>query len=890
MVRIAAVIILLVLFPLWSFGQQLLNKKVDFIANGISLEESLFQLMDQSGVSLSFSNEIIPEKTIRAEFQQQPLRRVLRVLFEDTNLKFRTVGQQVLIFEEIPPLPPKRFTISGYLVDEATQERLIGATVVDQSSKLGTATNQYGFFSLSLPQGSTKLSLSFIGYEPLTVTIDLSSDQVVTLSLKSNLILQTIEVVGRSSDLNDNIEGGIANYLDPKLTELLPGLGGEADLLRTAYLLPGVQTGTDGIGGMFVRGGGAGQNLVLIDDVPVYNIYHAAGLLSVFNTHAVRSAKLLKGGFPARYGGRLSSVLDIRTKDGNARDWSAQADIGMLTGRFSAEGPVWKDKSSVFVSGRLSYLDWYFNPISEQWKENRGENGATSYQYYDLNAKINYTFSKNDRIYLSFYSGKDKYENYGQFGNTISLLDLTRDEIIFFRSEQAYKEALTWGNTVSSLRWNHLFGNKLFANLTLTYSKLAVEINYKETDRLLRFEPAAELFDLLNVGQFYSGIDDIGGKLDFDFVPSPRHYVRFGMGATRRSFFPGALSFSGISEEINIEGSVVNDPIYSNEKFFYLEDEMNFGDRWLINAGLRLEVLDVQSKNYSVLQPRLFVSYKASENISFSASLSRMSQFLHLLSRSGIALPTDLWVSATAKIGPQKAWQGTLGSDFQLGNGMNLSVEGYYKKLDNLINYTEGANVLSNWEENITIGEGFAYGTELLLSRRMGATTGWIGYTLSWVDRQFDLINGGRPYPFKFDRRHDFKIVLNHRVNKWCNLSANWVLSSGFAFSLPFERYIFQDPGSPQDPVIIEDFDAINKYRMPYYHRLDVGAHFTFKGEKIEQQLHLGVYNVYNRQNPLYYNLRTNIINRNNALEVVKQFVEAPLLPILPSVSYTVKF
>jgi outer membrane receptor for ferrienterochelin and colicin len=873
-----------------AFGQRLLDQRVSLTAEGVTLETALYQLIDEQAINISFSNDILPNKTVSIQVQNLPLKLVLQQLFVGTDLNFREVGQQVLIFRAPKNKPRRTFTISGFLSAEESQERLIGATIYDQTSGKGTVTNEFGFFSLSVPEGSIELSFSFLGYTPQYRQIQLDSSRTLNVSLPSNVMLEEVEVVGRAL-WSDNAQTGISTHtLDPKMVDELPGLGGEADLLRAAYLLPGVQTGTDGVGGMFVRGGGPGQNLVLIDDVPVYNMYHAAGMLSVFNTQAVRSAKLLKGGFPARYGGRASSVLDIRTKDGNAREWSAQAEAGLLTGRFSAEGPIIKDKSSIFISGRLSYLDWYFKPISERWKAEQGEQGATSYRYYDINAKINYSFSDTDRLYLSFYRGSDRYANDGQFGNTISLLDLSRDEIIFFRSEQAYSEALTWGNTVTSLRWNHVFGNKLFANATFTYSKLAVDIDYRETDRLVRIDPATELFDLINVGQFFSGIEDFGAKIDFDFVPSPNHYIRFGVGTTRRSFVPGALSFSGVNENVDFEGNITNDPIRATENFLYVEDEMTFGDRWLINAGLRLENLRVERRNYSILQPRLFASYAINDRISLKASASSMAQFLHLLSQSGIALPTDLWVSATGQIGPQEAWQFEVGNVYDLGKGFSLTLEGYYKKMDNLITYTEGANILNNWEDNVTQGQGTAYGAEVLLQRQAGKTTGWLGYTLSWVNRQFDLVNLGRPYPFKFDRRHDVKLVLNHKLTDWCTLTGNWVFSTGFAFSLPFERYIFQEPGSPQDPVVIEDFDAINKYRMPFYHRLDLAAQFKWKNRAGEQQLHLGVYNLYNRRNPLYYNLRTEFVNRNNAIEVVKQFVEVPLLPILPSVRYAIKF
>lgn len=877
-----------------AFAQDPLEQKVNLVLKNATLEEALYQLSGQAGITLSFSNDILPKKNITLRLRRYRLSEALNILLRDTPLRYRAINSSIVALYKIDtPKTPAilRFTLSGFLEDAQSGEPLIGANVYVEGSQRGAITNEYGFFSLTLPAGEADIQFSYTGYESQNQRIALQSNQQLNIALKGLVALPEVVVVANDSSEKARRLAWSDEILSIAEVQTLPALGGESDLIRTTHLLPGVQTGTDGVGGIHVRGGNPGQNLILIDGVPVYNISHAAGVFSIFNTSAVRSARLVKGGFPARYGGMLSSVLDVRTKEGNKKHLAGAAEVGALSGRLSLEGPIEKDKSSFFISGRWSFLDWYIQPISEQQKRARREQGSNGYNFYDLNAKLNFTLSDADRIYLSYYQGSDEYDNYGRRSDRLTLQaqDGESEDYLF---DQSYSEGLDWGNKVAALRWNHVFSSRLFANTTLTYSNLSVGVNYAASDSLRIASNNQVLFRSFDFGRYRSGIEDVGAKIDFDLIPSTRHYFRFGMGVTRHQFRPGVLfyndSASGIPDSAETTG---NTAIDATEYAFYLEDEYNISNRFMLNAGLRIAGFSVRNRNYHSAEPRLSVYWQALSKLSFKSSFSFSKQYLHLLSNSDIGLPTDLWAPATARVKPQSAWQTELGFDYVPNQHINLSVEGYYKKMENLLSFSEGAFFLNDWERNVTVGEGLSYGLEALLNWRYGKTKGWISYSLSWTDRQFEKVNLGQRYPFKFDRRHDLKIVLTHRLNSWCELSADWVYSSGFAYSLPLLQYRIEIPGViPPPPVEVLDYGSKNKYRMPYYHRLDIGVNFYYRTGKLEHTANVGVYNLYDRRNPLYYSLRTKYINENNDLRPVKEFVQVWLIPILPSVNYSIKF
>lgn len=867
-----------------GIAQTVTEQKISLSHQNQTIETILFSLIDDANIPLSFSSEILPNKKVTIEVKNETITVILDKLLQGTTIDYNFIANQIVLFKK---KPRRKFTISGFLEDAETGERLIGASVFDRISYTGTTSNEYGFYSLTLPAGETEIGFSYLGYQSQLRQVNLRSDYTIHLALKSSVTLTEVLVISNDSLTEGSDRGASTHSINVSDIEHLPTLVGESDLIRTTQLFPGVQTGTDGVGGVYVRGGNASHNLIMIDGVPVYNVAHAAGIFSIFNTSAVRSAKLLKGGFPARYGGRLSSVLDVRTKEGNKKELKGRLDVGLVTSRLTLEGPIEKDKSSYFISGRLSYLDWYLKPYTMGLKEDNGEIGFTSYNFYDLNAKINYALSEKDRIYLSFYGGGDDFLDHGSSFNNFSIQ--TNEGVQLYRYKGSRSDAINWGNKVGAFRWNHLFGKKLFANATATYSRLDVNLNYLNSDSLKLLDTGDLELGLLDVGRYQSSIEDIGGKIDFDWIPSTAHYFRFGAEFTRHLFKPGALVYDESSADANDGGEISNAPINSSEYVVYVEDEMNVNAALTLNLGLRATNLNVHGQNYFSFQPRASLYWQANANLGFKASYSEMTQYLHLLSNSRIGLPTDLWVPSTHNIKPQQSWQVVGGVDLKLGKAYHLSLEGYYKDMDNLLSYSEGAIFLNDWEENVTSGEGRAYGMEMFLQKTKGKTTGWLAYSLSWSDRQFENINFGRRFPFRYDRRHDLKLAVRHEFNTWFEMTANWVLSSGFMFNLPISKYYFPiSDGSEVVPVI--DYEEKNNRRMPIYHRLDIGFNFRINGPRIKHKISVGAYNLYNRSNPLYYDLKTTYLNENNRIVEEKQRVGVFLFPILPSLNYSLKF
>lgn len=870
-------------------AQYALEQRVSIRIKNAPLEAALLTLIQETGAHLSFANDLLPNKQVSLKSKKQPLATVLDALLRNTGIAYREIGDQIVLYRSyLPPTPSKKYTISGFIEDAENGEKLIAASVMDRRSGKGVETNEYGFFSITVPAGSVRLSVYYLGYEPIEQEVLLESNQQLRFALKTSLTLPLVEIFATDST-NNNLKSGLTtNTFSAADIEQLPSLGGEPDLIRAAHLLPGIQTGADGIGGIHVRGGNPEHNLVLIDGVPVYNVVHAAGLFSVFNTDAIRSAQLLKGGFPARYGGRLSSVLDIHTKEGNLKQLSGQVEAGLLTLRASLEGPIVKDKSSFFVSARHSFLNWYLNPLSAAEKAKQGETGETGYRFYDINAKLNYAFSDKDKVYLSFYRGSDYFRNEGARSDDIHIYRNYNEDTLNYRFDQWYGETLRWGNTVAAFRWNHLFSDKLFANTTLTYSRLWTDIYYGTVDSVVFLNHGNTIIKDFEHGRYLSSIEDVGARIDFDYLWTPSHTLRFGANATQHRFNPGALAYDESTEHLRDDETLQgNDPIASREYVAYAESNLTPGTRWSINVGLHAALLELKDTNYFSLQPRFSAYWRATERLGFRATAGQMTQFLHLLSNSNIGLPTDLWVPATSKIPPQRAWQASAGIDYTF-KGFELGVEGYYKKMTDLLSFSEGAFFLNSWENNVTTGNGRAYGVEFLLRKPAGNTTGWIAYTLSWADRQYERINLGARYPFRYDRRHDFKIVLQHKFNKWISLNANWLLSSGSAYSFPVSEYLYTLPNGT--PITVTNYGSKNIFRMPLYHRLDASARLTFQTKKLFHDINVGVYNAYNRKNPLYYDFRTNFVTVGEELKETKKVVQVWLLPILPSVSYAIRF
>ncbi len=768
----------------------------------------------------------------------------------------------------------QQYTISGYVEDAATGEKLIAANVYDSKTLKGTVTNNYGFFSLTLPKGEIELIGSYVGYKDEKLDFELTENKVINFVLNPDNALDEVVVVSKKNAPIEKRSQMSQIQVNVQDIERIPSLLGEVDLIKALQLLPGVQGGTEGLNGMYVRGGSPDQNLIILDGVPVYNVSHLFGFLSVFNTDAIKNVTLTKGGFPARYGGRLSSVLEINMKEGNDKEYHGEGSIGILSSRLTFEGPIIKNKSSFLISGRRNYIDLLARPLIKSAAKDSGENIDFSAYFYDLNMKLNYKLNENNTLFLSTYLGSDK------FGSTIEDKGYNGND--YYKS----KGGIDWGNVISAFRWNKVINSKLFANTTITYSRFNFNFEAGEEDY---YNGTLNSFD----AHYKSGIYDWGFKTDFDYAPNPNHAVKFGIGDTYHTYNPGAITIKGIDQSEIEEFFKKQKSMFSHELAAYVEDDITLG-ALKANVGLHFSGFKVENSFYTSLQPRIGMRYLLSDKLSFKASYASMTQYINLLTNESLGLPTDLWVPSTGRIKPQKSWQVAIGGASTLKKGIEASVEVYYKEMNDVISYKEGANFLNqleSWENKITQGFGQTYGSEFLLEKKHGKTTGWLGYTLSWNNRQFDDINFGKIYPYKFDRRHDFEIVASHKLSEKVILNGTWVYGTGNAITLPEAIYDTYNENNNFYGYYYSSVDLYgekNSYRMPAYHRLDVGIEFIKKKKWGERAWNLSIYNAYNHRNPFFIYLGENY--DDNSHTSTKAFKQISIIPILPSFSYRFKF
>jgi outer membrane cobalamin receptor len=778
----------------------------------------------------------------------------------------------------------QRHTISGYATDSKTGEKLISANVYNAKTLQGTVSNIYGFFSLTLTADTVLLTVSYVGYKPEVQKFYLGADTTMNFSLSSQTQLDEIVVsAARKESVVEKTQMS-SNVVQMKMVKNLPVILGEIDLLKIIQLLPGVQSGTEGTSGFYVRGGGPDQNLILLDGVPVYNVNHLFGFFSVFNAEAINSATLIKGGFPARYGGRLSSVLDVRMKEGNIKEFKGDVSIGLISSRATLEGPIIKDKCSFIVSARRTYLDVLAQPLI--WMANSAANSASGgnnkvtagYYFYDLNAKINYKFSDRNRLFLSAYTGDDQAymtDKYSYEGSSNGVDYVTNSSSTKFR--------LKWGNITTSLRWNYMFSNKLFSNTTLTYSRyrFSTGMGFEErVDDILSGESKFE---------YISGIYDAGSKIDFDYMPSPNHYVRFGLNYTNHQFNPGVTLFQNqYNGSAGIDTTLGNKAVFANEINLYGEDDFEIGSRLKMNAGLHFSNMYLEKTDYHSLEPRISGRYLISPKLSAKAAFSTMNQYLHLLSNSSIGLPTDLWLPVTDSIKPQNSKQYAAGMAYSLTDQVDISIEGFYKEMENLIEYKEGANFLSlndDWQQKVEIGKGNSYGLEFLVEKTEGKLTGWVGYTISYAYRTFPNINNGKQFPYKYDRRHDVSVVLTYKVSDRVDYGMTWVYGTGNAVTLvtdKFEKVTNNNYGYNWEQ-LVGSYNNRNGFRMPSYHRLDLGVNLHKQKKRGMQTWSWGVYNAYNRLNPF-------MLYVEDHGDKPSKLIQLSLFPIIPSFSYRFEF
>ncbi len=779
----------------------------------------------------------------------------------------------------------QKYTINGYVQDADSGEKLLGVNIFDIKSKSGATTNTYGFYSLTLPKDSVYIAFSYVGYQTKYIGIYLDKDITLNIDLGSAVDLEEVVVVAEELERIEENTRMSTVTVPIETIKKIPALLGEVDVLKALQLLPGVQSGGEGQSGLYVRGGSPDQNLILLDGVPVYNASHLFGFFSVFNADAIKDVSLTKGGFPARYGGRLSSVIEINMKEGDSKEWHGTASIGLIASKLTLEGPLIKDKTSLIVSARRTYIDAIARPIIKKSFESPdgSSEGIAGYFFYDVNAKINHKFSDKDRLYLSLYTGRDrfyfreKYKDTFEDGNSTSTTSV----------------GLGWGNITSALRWNHLWSNKLFSNTTLTFSRY--DFDTSAGDEYEGIENSIEFKENFNLN-YLSGIDDFGAKIDFDYVPNPNHYIRFGANATHHVFNPGEFKldivFEGLFETDPLDTLLGQEVVSAQEYAVYIEDDFKIGESFKANVGVHFSAFDVGSKFYSSIQPRVSLRYLLPGKVALKASYANMRQYVQLLTNEGLGLPTDLWLPTTDRIKPQDSWQAAIGIAKTFKDDYEFSLEGYYKEMTNLISYKEGASLfeLTDWQDRVTQGDGTSYGAELLIQKKRGRLSGWIGYTLSWALRQFDDLNFGKEFPFKYDRRHDLSIVATYKINDRINVAGTFVYGTGNAVTLANSIYRGTYPSSLEGLGLggfnfsqqLEYYNDRNNFRMKSYTRADVGVNFSKQKKRFKRTFSLGAYNVTNRKNPFFLYVDNDNSSSNND-RVLKQ---VSLFPIIPYVGW----
>jgi hypothetical protein len=776
----------------------------------------------------------------------------------------------LLLSLSISVMAQKKLTISGYLKDASSGEDLIGASVFIKETMKGTTANTYGFFSFSLDPGEYTLVASYVGFDTYEQKISLTEDVRININLTPTAIeMEGVTVTGEKSTNTESTEMGRAT-IDIEKVKSLPAFMGEADPMKTIQLLPGVLAAGEGNSGFYVRGGGPDQNLILLDEAVVYNASHLFGFFSVFNADAVKNIELYKGTMPSNFGGRLASVVDVTMKDGNNQKFEVDGGVGLIASRLTVQGPIKKNKASFLVSGRRTYIDVVSRPLIKESSPFKG----SGYYFYDLNAKLNYKFSDKDRVYLSGYLGKDKF---------------------YFNDREAGFEAeIPWGNATATARWNHLYSDKLFSNLSLIYSKYDFS-----------FGAIQDQFEF----KLFSGIQDYNAKLDYHWFPANRHKVKFGANYVYHTFIPSNATARSGEVTFNT-GDIVK--LFGHEGAVYFSDDFDVTEKFRLNVGARYSGFahmgpftrylkdpttgqnsdtivynrgDVV-KFYHGIEPRISMRYAINKTSSVKAAYTHNLQYIHLASLSTVSLPTDVWVPVTDRTKPQ------IGDQYSVGYFKNFkqdmyeaSVEVYYKTMKNQVEYREGAqpddDVRDNIDNNFVFGKGWSYGAEFFLKKRHGDFNGWIGYTLAWTKRQFDDINLGEVFYAKFDRRNDVSVALTYDYKKW-TFGLVFIYATGNAITLPNSWYII-------DNTITYEYAARNSIRMIPYHRLDLSATYHFKKrEKFSSELNISVYNVYSRLNPYFLYINTEGDPYNGSLTIKAKQVS--LFPILPSVTYNFKF
>ena len=745
-------------------------------------------------------------------------------------------------------LSEEKYSISGIVSDDTSKEAVISATVALYTDSIinkdnfvkGAYSNKFGFYSLpNISSGTYYLAVSSVGYKIKLTKLTVANDD-----LRKNIQLESISVMTEevtvTADRESSPTSSISTIsISPSFVSKMPAFGGEVDIFRTLQLLPGIAAGSELSSGLYVRGGSPDQNLILLDGVTVYNPSHLAGFISSFNNDAIKDIRMIKGAFPAEYGGRLSSVLDLTMKEGRKDKIGGKAGISLISSKLTVEGPI-NENSSFMISGRRFYFDLLLGLIT---------NDAPTYYFYDFNAKANYKLSENDVLYVSGYFARDVF----------GVNENDNDDI-----------SVNWGNSTANLRWMHIVSPELFTNFSLVYTDYIFDSNIGEDDVVF------------NTG---SRIRDIVLKGDAQYLAYDNHIIKTGADITWHNFNANAnFNEPEIEEDLDFLGE---GNINTFDIALYAQDEWKATERLDVNYGLRGYYF--QQGNYLDVEPRISATYLTEEGVRLKGAFAVANQYIHLVVRNNISLPTDLWFPSTENILPSRSYQGVLGAEMNIIDDTYLvSLEGYYKKMDNLLEYRDDAEFTLGipLEEQFTRGEGRAYGIELFLNKQIGNFTGWIGYTLAWTKRQFADLNRGNEFYPRYDRRHDVSLTLNYEFNDTWELGMAWVYGTGQAYTMPTSTYIWRDDFNYNDEKY--QFSERNGVRLPAYHRMDLNFMYKFEAYKLPWVLSINIYNVYDRRNPFAWNVGYDYNDQTG--EFTKELKQITLFPIIPTLGLSFEF
>jgi TonB-dependent Receptor Plug Domain/CarboxypepD_reg-like domain len=880
--------------PVLQGQSNLLLQKIDLTCKNCTPADAILNIYRNTGINISFSNDFFTNcPPITIEARQQTIETIIHQITKGCNDLLLTPG----INEIILSLRDRNVTISGHIQDIDNNEKVIGASVVIRQKGIvrKAVSNEYGFYSLSIISGKCNIEVTYPGYDTLKLYLnpsqDLKNDIKITPWTKTLGDVEIIRVNSIPTTWTVMTING-ANIVPNQVLTSLPSLAGEGDLMRSITQIPGIQTGVDGIGGIHIRGGNTDQNLILLDDVPVYNPSHVVGLLSIFSPKTTKNVRLWKGDFPARYGGRTSSVIDVRTRDGSNKEFKGGVDLNLMSISSFVEGPTPKNKGSFLVGARHSLFGSWLQLASKRPNVLNVKFDQLVYKVHDYNVKVNQRIGINDELFFSFYSGKDNFD--APFAQTSSVENLGS----FFDN---YNLNSDWGNKIFSLRWNHIWGSKIFSNTTASRSNF---IYRSQLNRKTEFVDLLNRSSIIaNYSQLYlTDINDLSLRSDFTYFPHHRLTLTFGGAATNHQFKPGALSFnfqlpgqtSALVDSLS-SGLLKNNNIAAMEWEGYSAAQWEFLPRFHFCAGMNISAFNITNKIYKSFLPRLRI-YHGNEEVGFKQWVSHnyMAQYLHQIGSFNIGLPFELWVPSTEQVLPERAVQTAIGFGWS-NKAWGFTLEAYKKDMNRVVILrsegdaliTAGADDANGWENRIITGKGQSRGIECMLERKTGNIRGVISYTLSKSTRQFDDLNLGRPFLFQFDRTHDFKINVSYYLNKCVDFSANWVFMSGTPITLAGVKYNFQSLDNPTGQKDVLYYSDLNGYRLPPNHRLDLSLNLNFnhliRSIPIQHVLQLGAYNTYNRANPFYLVIDINSGKPNRAIQYT-------LLPILPSIRYAMTF